>query len=402
MDKKNIPDKIQPVIHRIKFIDDLYSHRLNFQGPLNYNLEFDFHPYQHFYGTINYLLLTCIDALSENEKFEDFDHWIKKANNTDRDEIIDFFDNEKSNYKELVQSLYRKYKDKHGTVKSIRNFIFNELNTEIRSKLFKSIRVTKFSKKAGKEERQEIKEHKRLFNYLINVRNKYTHSAYLFAGWDDNSPMIGMSANFWLSQGDISNVSPNWTKIEQTKYTYKQVTLIGWPYVLREILADYIKDKYKIDISLKTVKLKEYRGEYNFDLLWAESEKILLAKREDGRFIYVGGSSFKSAKEAIYYMDYKVSDAIKLDNPSKYGIKSGDVYSLSLSKFSYLNPVNDLIGTVVSNSGKKYFVRYNKPKRIFLFSQVFGSTWSLRETEDADYSVILERALKVINDSEKS
>ncbi|TXD80716.1 hypothetical protein ESY86_20190 [Subsaximicrobium wynnwilliamsii] len=402
MNKDNIPNNIQSVIHRIKFIDMLYSNRVNFQGPLNYNLEYDFHPFQHFYSTINYLLLTCLDTLSEKEKFEDFDIWVKKENNLERDQILENFDSNKLNYKELTQNLYSKYKEKHGIVKSIRNFVFNELKTETRVKLFNSISVIKYSKIKGKEVKQEIIDDNKIFKYLLDVRNKFTHSAFIFAGWDDNSPMIGAPTNFMLWDGKIGNVSQNWTKVEQTKFTYKNVTLKGWPYIIREVLADYIYDKYKIDISLKTIKLKEYRGEYNFDLLWSEYDKILLAKREDGKNIFVGGSAFKSAKEAIYFMDCKVGDAIKLDNPSKYGIKSGDVYLLEFSKYKYLNPVNDLIGTVISESGKKYFVRYNKPERMFLFSQVFGSTWACREIEDTDYLTILDRALLAINDNEKA
>lgn len=401
IDTLNIPSKIQPIIHRIKFIDKLYSQRINFQGPLNHNLEYDFHPFQHFYGTINYLLITCLDALSQQQKHQDFDAWLNQKKNPERDRLLKYLKQKNLSHLEFTQELYTKYKKEYGIIKSIRNFIFNEMEIQTREKLFNSIQVTKFSEINGKEVREKIIEHNRIFNYLINVRNKFTHSAFIFAGWDDNSPIIGMSSNFCLSKGEIWNLSPNWTKIEQTRFTYKQVRLKGWPYIMREVLTDYIYNKYKIDISLKTIKLKEYRGEYNFDLLWSEDEKILLAKKEDGRNIYLGGSSFKSGNDAIDFMDCKVSDAIKLDNPSKHGIKSGGGYLLQLSKYYYLNPVNDLIGTVISDRGNRYFIRYNKPKKIFLFSQVFGSRWTFRETDDTDYPTILEKALLAINQIEK-
>lgn len=405
MEKDNIPENIKSVIHRIKFIDKLFSQRVNFQGPLNYNIDFDFDPFQHFYATLNYLLLTCLDTLSEQEKFQDFEVWLKKENNPARDKIYKDFQKEKISYKdhlELTQNLFKKYKEKHGVVKSIRNFIFNEMKTGIRVKLFNSIKVIKHSEIQGEEVRQEITDHNKIFNHLLNIRNKFTHSAYIFAGWDDNSPIIKMPTNFWLRDGEIGIISSNWTKVEQTKNTYKKVTLQGWPYIMREILADYIYDKYKIDISLEVKKIKEYKGEYNFDLLWSHNEKILLAKRNDGKNIYVGGSSFKSAEEAIYFMDCKVSDAIKTDNLNKYGKKIDGGYSLELSEYYFFNPINDIIGTVISNGGKKYFVRYDKPKKMFLFSQVLGSSWALRKIEDTDYSTILDKALECINEQEKA
>lgn len=396
MNVQDLPNNVKAVIDRLAFIDDLYSKRREFQGELAFNVDLEIHPFHHFYSLINYLLITCLDTLSEKEMFKEFDVWISNINGEEYDKLDKALMVHNADKKKIICDYYSKYKEKFSIRKSMKNLIFNSFNSDHRTKLFNSIRLYKAERITNATvQTKEITSEIQKFDVLYNIRNKFTHSSTIINGAVDFSNLN--STSFALLDGNIHQLQNISTKFNVVEEKYTGVHLIGWPIVGREILADYIFSEFNFDIRLKYKIIKSFNGKYNFDLLWAENEKILCAKKPDKSMIYLGGSAFKTEEEAIYYMACKVSDAIQLDK----AWSKGGSQKIVLSEFHLLGPINNIIGQIISSSGKIYYIRYDKRHKVFLYSLYKGSSdWNIKETTETDYNKILIEAEKHINSLE--
>ncbi|NDP20846.1 MAG: hypothetical protein GZ091_07175 [Paludibacter sp.] len=401
----HLPENIKSVILRLKFVDTLYAKRVNYQGEHNYNTEFDFHPYSHFFALINYLLLTCLDVLSEQEKFTDYGSWIRANKNDVRDSVLAKCQEDGLTHLESSRLLYEKYKEKFGLNKSIKHLVFENFSSNNREKLFDSIKVYKkcINNNGDIVSQEEILAHEEKFKYLLNIRNKYTHEAFLYTGIDDMG--LFFNDNFSLKAGKVLGACANQTRVEESNSSFKIVSLLGWPIVIREILADYIFERFQLDARLVCEKIQEYRGEYNFELLWCQSEKILLTNREDNKLIYLGGSVFKNAEEARNYMNDIVSDAIQEDNPSKYGrliaeesVPNNKSYAFSVKRPWLFGSIVNVVGQVVSKKGNNYPIRFKKQFNQYLFWDKNISNWRVQFTKKTEVPEVIEEARKYIND----
>lgn len=398
---ENLPKNIEAVVVRLKYFDKLFANRSIFQGEFNYNVDYGFHPYSHFDATLNYLLITCFDALSEREKHIDFGDWIKRKVNKERDDLLLKYSSEESNTPEMISRLYEKYKETFGVIKSIKELVFEKFTEDNRKKLFDSIEVRKQIILKEKPENvigegyfktELVDSFDKKFKYFLDIRNKFTHEAFIH-GADDIG--YSFSENFKLCDGEIRQVLSNCiTIIEEKQASFKEVSLIGWPLIIREIIGDYIYREFNVDVKLKKEVIKEYRGPYNFDLLWSKSEKILWAKTIDDKQIYLGGSTFSKSDEAIWYIDEVVKEAVSKDSIicRAKSLSKDVVISIPMSKHLKFGPIVNVLGYVTSNKGNRYPVRFWPEFKEFLFFDEDDENWWRQPAVSDEISDILEEA----------
>lgn len=400
---ENLPENIKAVIRRLKFIDKLYYNRSIYQGEFNFNAEYDFHPYSHYFATLNYLLITCFDALTGDDHI-DFGKWLEKKDNLLRDKFLAENSFEGMTPLQTATSLHKKYKEIYGVNKSIKTLIFDEFSKEIREKLFDSIELAKVTNLKERpanvlggdyDKIEPIELHEKKFEYFLNIRNKYTHEAFIHAGIDD----IGYNHidNFFMSNGEIRQSIANQTKVDHTAKTYKIISLKGWPLILREIVGDYILTKYNYDIRLRKDKIKTYSGQYNFDLLWSKSEKILWAEKSDGKLIYLGGSTFNSKEEAVNHIDEVVYDAVNQDRI--LNMNPNSIVSIPFTRLQRIGSLVNIIGYVTSKKGNKYPIRFRPEFKQFMFFDKQIENWRVQPTTTNEISEILEEAKTYIDEN---
>lgn len=400
---ENLPENIKAVIRRLKFIDKLYYNRSIYQGEFNFNAEYDFHPYSHYFATLNYLLITCFDALTEH-KFLDFGDWIRMKDNQLRDELLAGNSCIESTPIETTTLLYEKYKEIYGVNKSIKTLIFEDFSEENRMKLFDSFEVAKVTSlkerpaniSGGDYDRIEpIESYEKKFKYFLNIRNKFTHEAFIHAGIDD----IGYNHidNYHMSKGEIKQSVANQTKVDSKTKTHKIISLKGWPLILREIIGDYILTKYNYDIRLKKDIIKTYSGQYNFNLLWSKSEKILWAEKSDGKLIYLGGSNFNHYEEAINHIDEVVNDAVNQDRI--LNMYPNSIVSIPFTRLQRIGSLVNIIGYVTSKKGNKYPIRFRPEFKQFMFFDKQIENWRVQLATTNEISEILEEAKTYIDEN---
>lgn len=234
-------NQIENVRARLQLVKKLSELRNNFKG--DHLIEFPRdgiweHPYRHFSALRFYLLLTCFDILGSTRDYVPFSTWLEsKTSSNERDIIVSSI--KEQDIISKVSKIYSSYNDLYGPTQGFKRFISEVLSEESRNKLYKSVQILKI-KDGQLQDTDYHPSEKQKINFLLKIRNSFTHSGLSFAtsggglfSDPDDAIMIN-NQKMWSLQV--------FYKIEKTGYHY----LYGvrkWPSVLIEIIEETIKDK---------------------------------------------------------------------------------------------------------------------------------------------------------------
>lgn len=178
-------NKFVVVKDRLDFIHKLIKFRslfrLDIRDDMDNFIEKWKNPYREYSALRFYLALTCFDTLGQRDKYVSFEEWIKgkkykkevdlhvrKIQQTEEDPLV------------ISQLLIKRYNQKYSMQNSFKRFVYELLNEEYRYQLFQSIKIRKIFILGNGKGRQDISfmpTEKQKFNFLISVRNYYTHKS---------------------------------------------------------------------------------------------------------------------------------------------------------------------------------------------------------------------------------
>ncbi|WP_156372929.1 hypothetical protein [Deinococcus sp. Leaf326] len=192
----------------------------------------------HQLSLVIYLYLTCFDLLGQPNDWMTFDSWInakKLKIIEEKDSIIKGLP-ENADYILATQALVKGYNQIYGVKSSFYNFMDNVLTDEAREKLLASIRYTSILN-SSPDKRIKVFDEFRKKEYLLKVRNSYTHKARFQAGLTIPFPKFDAKEEFapmFIDYGQFMD-----------KKELTQIGLSQWPSTLRETvlvgLAEYIR-----------------------------------------------------------------------------------------------------------------------------------------------------------------
>jgi hypothetical protein len=178
------------VHQRLMLIEDIINNKTNSINKEDLNLEFKEYLKKtkkirvlNIFRAIlypplcSYLLITCFDQLGQNSEFVDFGIWIKGSRySEERNRIIDKIDPKLSGI-DFVTALHDRYIDLYGVTKSFRRFFNEKLPQDFKNELLSQIKIEIY-KKANIDNIHKMGSDKGKENWLIRVRNSYTHNTY--------------------------------------------------------------------------------------------------------------------------------------------------------------------------------------------------------------------------------
>jgi hypothetical protein len=176
-------DRIDTVLERLSFINKLKDLKPHFLGKefLKHNERTGcyLHPIKHFNALRYYLCLTCFDVLGQTNDFIDYSSWLNSKNHENERNNI-FVKCHNTNTQEFLISVYNEYNKKYGVSKAFYRFTNEILTKDNRQKILESIRVTKHIESPPKQV-DYIPSKKKKLDYLLHVRNSFTHIGKLLA-----------------------------------------------------------------------------------------------------------------------------------------------------------------------------------------------------------------------------
>lgn len=142
------------------------------------------HPWRHFDGLRNYLLLTCFDILGQRSSFVEFSNWLKDGRyRAEREEAAAAVPTSAGAI-DAACKIHGAWLDRYGPRRSFMRFIDEVLSPTMRESLLHSITITKLK---GATVLKEESTARQKMEALYGLRNGYTHE-----GMTPGSPAGGV------------------------------------------------------------------------------------------------------------------------------------------------------------------------------------------------------------------
>jgi hypothetical protein len=235
-------DSLNLVKSRIKLVHDLTNLKVNFVGGdkiIEVGERGWTHPYKDYQALRFYLLLTCFDVLGQPAEWKDFNSWLAKKDNPERDEVL-----AKAvglTVLEGTKILYNHYNAIYGVKNSFYRFIKEIISEQRREELLRSITIRKYCNEPYRELEYNATDDDKV-KFLFTIRNSFTHKALSLA-----SPGGGIMMYEDIEEDGIWDEEQQkqlYGEIEIFRETKAEFSLLyavrRWPALLHEILDEEV------------------------------------------------------------------------------------------------------------------------------------------------------------------
>lgn len=195
-----------------------------------------------------YLLVSCLDTIAGNPKFQDFDQWLSHQ------DIVSNFN------KDNIINLYQEYKENFGISKNLK-YIFSNLPYSTTEWLHSNVRFRKISDPRMQQEESSSKLLEHLFLYYYDLRrNEFTHGSKPQQTWIGDDIYNPTEKSLWVTPASGTQFALYKKKPNQ-KYCFSFRQGIDEATILRVIIHSVVLQKMGFDVTERL--LQENIGHYS-------------------------------------------------------------------------------------------------------------------------------------------